>query len=410
MNLNPPAVVVTEAPAGVPATTLGRLMTQHLETVVFVPSPSRIGKAGVAFEVLEALGKRWDVTGKPRNATSQAELVPLWLTAHRTRRLIATPCQQTSPRDLLDLVDMTQATPTQVVLACDYGFSARLLSQIVAADPTYIEWPEVPATHPYDDQQNEEHAPDVPASIAETALPVAEYWTFYATARRLLSPTQFAHLSDLYGETSRRITEWLGDLHSHGADLTVDLAHGSLKTLIEEQVSLDCVTVVLRAAQAAYHRAGWFLDIDERELRNGLIRFPPSKTTPALYDRLRAYSEPSRAATVGLYLAGATPNAIRLTTLNDLTHWHQDPRHHVADVAVPEAAAPYLRAALFARAVDGAAPEAAAFPGDSRRARLDIRQAAGDLGINIGDANLDDTSAVGARRVPSRVIKLERLT
>jgi hypothetical protein len=62
--------------------------------------------------------------------------------------------------------------------------------------------------------------------------------------------------------------------------LTAPLAHDSLKTLVEEQTTLDRVATVTRAAQAADHRAGWFLDIDERELRNGLIRFPPTKATP----------------------------------------------------------------------------------------------------------------------------------
>ena len=123
------------------------------------------------------------------------------------------------------------------------------------------------------------------------------------------------------------------------------------------------VTVVTRAAQATYHQHGWFLDIDERELRNGLIRFPPSKTTPDLYDRLRALHEPTRAGTVALYLAGATPEAIRSTTIDDLAQWHHNPDHTVAGVNVPAEAAPYLRATLLSRAFESATADGPAFPG-----------------------------------------------
>jgi len=396
-----------EAPEGVPVTVLGRLATPDLSTAIFVPSPGLGGKARVASEILESLGKRLDVTGRPRNATVQAELVPLWLTAHRTRRLIAAACQRTSDTDLRHLVEMTEATPTQVVLACDHGFGAALMSRLAAADPVLLDWPEVPAAHALD--QGTDEPDDDQTARADTTLPVIEYWTFYASARRLLTTAQFAPVHDLYCEVVERLTTWLSTLGDDAGALTTGLAHESLKTLIEEQATLDEVTVVTRAAQAAYHQAGWFLDIDERELCNGLIRFPPSRTNPALYDRLRAYSEPTRAATVALYLAGATPQDIRCTTVDDLAQWHHEPRHAVSGVTVPEPAHPFLRAAFFARALDGATPSGPAFPGNDRRVNLDIRQAAADLGLNIGDAKLDEHSTIASRRVPRRAIKLERL-
>ena len=182
-----------------------------------------------------------------------------------------------------------------------------------------------------------------------------------------------------------------------GADLTVDLAHGSIKTLIEEQTTFDRVTIVTRAAQAAYHRAGWFLDVDERELRNGLIRFPPSKTTPDLYDRLRAYYEPTRAATVALYLAGchtrsqSKPSPSTTSPNGTPTLATRSP-----DQPVPDEAAPFLRAALYSAPSTGPHPTDLAFPGGQRRVLLDIRQAAADLDLNIGDANLHRTSTLGA--------------
>ncbi|UUZ60576.1 hypothetical protein [Nocardioides sp. B-3] len=290
-----------------------------------MPTDSGHGKAGIATDALNALGKRDDVTGKPRNDTGVAEVVPLWLTAHRTRLLVVAACQRTPVATLLHLVEMTQATPTSLLFATDHGHAAGLHRALAAAAPALVAWPDLPDTHP-------SHDPDATATSGqwdarEPVLPAVEYWTFYATAKRLLSPDRFKPVHDLYCDTMNRLTDWLATLDAAGASLTVDLAHASIKTLIEEQTTFDKVTVVTRAAQAAYHRHGWFLDVDERELRNGLIRFPPSKTTPDLYDRLRAYYEPSRAGTVALYLAGATPDAIRATTVDDLAHWHHDPTH-----------------------------------------------------------------------------------
>jgi hypothetical protein len=83
--------------------------------------------------------------------------------------------------------------------------------------------------------------------------------------------------------------------------------------------------------------------------------------------------------------------------------------HSVAGVAVHQVAAPYLRAALLARVNDGAAADSPAFPGGDRRVKLDIRQAATNLDLNIGDANLNETNAYSDRRIPDRIVKLESL-
>jgi len=415
--------MVTEAPADTPVTIIGRAATADLSTVVFVPVEGARGKAGIASDALHAMGKRDDVTGKPRHATGIAEMLPLWLNAHRTDTLIAAACQRTPAADLLALVEMTQATGANLVFATDHGYGDTLTRALAAAAPQPVAWDETVA-NATDNQRWTTEPPGTatgtdpdPGTVTgggwkdrEPTLPAVEYWTFYATAKRQLTPTEFAPIHDLYRDTLDRLDTWFHTLHDAEADLTVDLAHGSVKTLIEEQTTFDHVTVVTRATQAAYHQRGWFLDIDERELRNGLIRFPPAQTTPDLYDRLRAYYEPSRAGTVALYLAGATPEAIRATTVYDLAQWHHNPHQPVADQTIPGQAAPYLRAALLARAIDGAHPDDPAFPGHRRRILLDLRQAATDLDLNVGEATLNETHSIGNRRVPTSIVKLERLT
>ena len=402
-------VMVTEAPAGVPATVLGRLTSPDLHTVAYVPSPERRKKAGVAADALEALGKDNDVRGKSRHSSEEAELLTLWLTAHRTRILIPVACQRVHRADLLDLVDMAQATPTSLLFAADHGFAVQLATALGPAAPTIVPWP----THAPELTSTAGRATgqdDVNWQHVEPVLPAVEYWTFYAAAKRQLATEAFKPVHDLYCESLERVTAWLEELRVRNADLSVGLAHGCLKALVEEQATFDDVTVVVRAAQAAFHQAGWFLDVDERELRSGLIRFNPANSSPSLYRRLRAYREPARAATVALYLAGATPVDIRDVTVDDLAQWHHNNNRPVAGRPVPDPATPYLRAALLARANDGAEPTSPAFPGDERRVNLDIRQASRDLDLNIGDANLNETSTINARRVPANVVKLERLS
>ena len=90
-----------------------------------------------------------------------------------------------------------------------------------------------------------------------------------------------------------------------------------------------------------------------------------------------------------------------------LLQWHLNPEHLVAGQCIPDDAGPFLRASLYARTMDAAKPTDTAFPGNERRVNLDIRQAATDLDLNIGDANLHETSTIGGRRVPSTIVKLE---
>ena len=433
-NLLSAPVAIIEAPEGISPATLARLRTPDLTTAMFVPSPKITGKSSTAIDILGSLGKRNDVKGQPRNSTSTAEYVPLWLTAHRTRRLIAAPAQRVAAKDLRDLAELTQATATQVLLGCDHGFADRVHNVVAAYDPVHIPWntlmPDTTgSTCPSNQDETQSrhtggsattaldwidpHDTGAPAPAhrwgTPTTIPTVEYWTFYATARRVLTTEQFEPVHDLYIAIQARLDHWLTQI-DHSENLTEDLAYDSLKTLIEEQASIDGVTIALRAAQAAYHQAGWYLAVDERELRNGLVRFPSPATDPSMFDLLRGYYEPGRAGTVALYLSGATPAAIRDTTVGDLAAWESDHTQPVADIKPHERAQPYLRAVLLARALDGSAHTDPAFPGAHRRVRLDLRQASADLGINIGDANLDETTPLGARRVRRRIVKLERLT
>lgn len=282
-------VMVPEAPAEVPATALGQLATDDLDTVTDVPSPERRNKGGVAADALEALGKDNDMRGKSRHPYEESELLQIWLTAHRTRHLIPVACQRTPRENLLHLVDLPQTSPTSLMFAVDHGFGDQLMSALVPAAPVQVPWP----TPPTNNAVRGDDTSDVLLDWYDTepVLPAVEYWTFYATAKRQLTPKSFVPIHNLYCDTLDRTNRWLGDLDTQGAGPDVALTYGCLKTLIEEQATFDNITVVIRAAQAAFHQAGWFLNVDERELRNGLIRFNPTASSPVLYKRLPAYRD-----------------------------------------------------------------------------------------------------------------------
>lgn len=397
-------LLVTEAPADVPATAIGRLAKADLSTVVMAMGPSSSTTAGVASDILRALGKNHDANGKARHGLDDVSLVPMWLTAHRTQTLIAAAPQHAPIDNLLDLISMSAASAATVVLAVDHGYGTRLASDLRAALPESMPWPRIPeADTPAAPVQDTEWNPGAPS-----LLPEIDFLTFYATARRSVSPELFAPFDALYRDALSRTLAWIEQ--SGVEDLTEEGTRSAMAALIDEQVTFDEVTTAMAAAQVAFFRSGWFLKIDLRELRSGLLRFPSARINAATWRRLRAYRDPARSATTALYLAGARPQDIRELTMADLAAWHHDRTRSVAGVAIPEEAEPYLLAQTLSRATFGPSATDPAFVGNDRRVLLDLRHAQTDLGLNLGDAPLADDTTHGSRRVNTRAFGLERIS
>jgi hypothetical protein len=141
-----------EAPVGVPATAIGRLAEADLSTVVMPLGSSSSTAAGIASEVLRALGKNLDANGKARHGLDDVSLVPTWLTAHRTRTLIAAAPQHATIDNLFDLASMCAASPMTLVLAVDHGYATRVVADLRPVLPAVTPWPriteadEIPAT------------------------------------------------------------------------------------------------------------------------------------------------------------------------------------------------------------------------------------------------------------------------
>jgi hypothetical protein len=238
--------------------------------------------------------------------------------------------------------------------------------------------------------------------------PHADFLTFYATARRTVSPERFAPVDGLYRDALSRTIEWIEQ--SGVDDLTEKATRSAMAAIIDEQVTFDEVTTAMAAAQVAFFRSGWFLKIDPRELRSGLLRFPSARIDAATWRRLRAYRDPARAATTALYLSGARPQDIRELTMADLTAWHRDRDRAVAGVAVPEEAEPYLLAQTLSRATfrpesDGSRIRRERPAGAARPAPRPDRPR-----TRSGRRPLADDTTHGSRRVNTRVFGLERIS
>lgn len=398
-------VLITEAPDGLPASSIGRLTRPDLSHVSVVPNTSRITTAGVAADLLTALGKQADANGKARHGYDDVVLVPLWLTAHRTTDVYAVAPQHTPTASLMDIAHMLAASPARLWLACDHGYADRLADDLQPMAPSVVPWPDLPNAWPTCDPEPEQTVWD-PA--AGSVLPDVEFLTFRATAQDLLPTAAFRTIDDLFRDVLDRTLLWLTEV---GPDhVTEDATRTALTELLAEQTTFDDINVAVKAAQAAFFHHGWYLTVDQRELRAGLLRFPTHHVSTATWRSIRAYRDTARAATVACYLSGLSPDQIRTLTVADLATWHANPTSPLLNTAIPPDASPYLRAHLLARITDGPAPTDPAFVGADRRILMDLRDAANDLGLNLGEANLAPADRHGQRRVGRRVCRLVRLT
>lgn len=381
-----------------------------LRVVSLAHAPDLDSSGRIAAALLAALGKRDDVRGTVRSATVATVLATTWLLAHQTRLVIVTACQHISPTALAALADMVTPTTATLLLAVDAGYGDQIRHQVQHLAPVSVAWPKDLGERDEDSNSGKGTAESEERTRMHSwPLPHSAYWTFLADCRRQLLPKTFQQVETVYLDTYLRLGSWLEQAGAHDREFSANQAGQCLRTLIDEQSRYDRVQVVIRAAQAAFHVHGWFLGIDDEQLRHGLLRFPPIRFDDDLFPLLRGLKKPSRAAATALYMCGASPSAIGAVAIEDVAQWRHDPAHPIAGIEVPYAAAPYLRAHLINRLDDAPDSHEPAFTGDARRIATDITQAATDLGLNLGEANLTRDKSVYERRLPGAVLQLERL-
>lgn len=377
-------IYITEAPQGVPATGVAALKTPDLRVVAFLPPANDKTVTGVATTVLRALGVDPLVGSKARHSSDVTHLAPIWLTAHRTETLYAISPQHSHPNSLASLVRICSASPADLVLAVDHGYLPQFAQDMAYAMPTIIEWPDTSALqHPEEEAfigWDPEH---------RDLLPTDDYLTFYAQCERVIPPETFKSVHDLYVESLNRTLQWIETVGA--ANIDIENVKQAMGVLTAEQTNISEVIVSLRAAQAAFHRKGWYLKYEDSAILYGVLRFPPVEPTLSQWRRLRAYRDPHPSASVALYLCGLTVEEINALTVAELAYWHNNGGTIRATHIHPEAA-PYIRAHLFNTLADDPNPDRLALGkikanGHTNiRVQNHIRNAGSRLGTNIGDA------------------------
>ena len=210
---------------------------------------------------------------------------------------------------------MTQATPTTLLFACDHGFADRVLTAPAPQPhPTLVDWPDCPPS-----------STDPPH--ADIAPPRPTWNTTEPESSRTSNTGPSTPPHD--GNSTRPVRtrprpllrhhapapDWLTtSTPPHQRPVTVDSRTTPSRPSSRNRPTFDQVTVVTRAAQAAFHQPAGSSTSTNANSATASSGSHPTKTTPDLYDRLRAYHEPARAA--------------HRRALPRRSHPRSHPRHH----------------------------------------------------------------------------------
>lgn len=330
-------------------------------------------------DLLEALGKRHDVSGCGRNADRDWELLAAWLLAHPINNVVMLDAQWL-PGPLLDEL-------------CLLAVSCQLTLWLVAHQPIGDHLPEQLERWPHQQTPirdlvtalanlpQRENDP-VPEPFPE--VPLDTFATFRAACRDRLASDEFHTVDQRYLQAAQQARDWFA-----GRNVTEeDLCGWLLEQIRPCQNSHEMLTVV-RAVQAAALSAGWFVQVDLAAFLFAADATPPGVlTSPATWRQFQAYREPHRGAACALLANRCTAHQILDVTLGDIAtdgrHVHVDGRN----VDMPPTADLYLRAQRQMRVQQGADTTDPLFDTDDgkqeERAIPDAaRQALKELGVPI---------------------------
>lgn len=321
--------------------------------VVVQARPGTRRDGWLAADVLAAMGKRRDVTGKGRNHDQDWALASIWLTAHSVGDIIVTDLANL-PDDVAEaLLRLAAGAGATLWLVADHAIDEPL-AQLLA------QWPVTAVARPAFDAHWQERTTDrgeTPTSAAgdgwPDAVPDADFPVFRAEARRLLTADEFAAVDAAYTQAHAATGLWLAS-----ADVTEQTVAEHLRDLLTGCTTSAQMTTSLRAAQVAAFTAGWYVQADLlRLLAAGDATVAAAGGDPATWRKLRAYRDPHRGAICALTAAGldiAGQQQLRIGDVaDDGTSVHTSGR---AVVVRPDAAV-YLRAAVQRRRSEGASDD-----------------------------------------------------
>ena len=290
--------------------------------VVVYPTPGR-GGAGIARDVLQALGKRFrDRT--PRDPRTLEALAGIWLRAERVAELLIAAADRRPEDDWMLLRRLCGETRTRLTMiveqpASDHhvaglGGDVRelTLAELVAETPVLPEdvWGIFDESGSPDDRPGYPPVPDVDFALFPSAC--TDVLLQYDAHRAVRAFEQARRATMLWLELRRGIEERHGPSPRH--------AHAFLDTLVAPCVTVDAAITFLRGAQAAFLLDGILLEIDADAFAADHERHAGAPATSATARTLRSYPEPQLAAAGPLACATrANPAQIAGLTLAAMT-------------------------------------------------------------------------------------------
>lgn len=271
---------------------LARLVTgladrESGRTVVH-PTPGQRSSVELAADVLVALGKRFDALQFERATSRSWQVARTWLQAEGVRHLFVLRASSLDESSIARLVDATRRCQTELwLIGADlrpYSMARRWRQR------TFTErWAEVGPTMAV---TGNGHFPEVPD---------ADFLTFRAACRRALSSGDFELIDRVFCAGMDETTAWLAP--QEGRWLTKDDVAAQLHGILVESTCAAEALTRMRAAQAAYFVAGWWIPFAHHgSAPGGLVPLGPT-LDPAAANRLRRLCAPTSAALMALVVA-----------------------------------------------------------------------------------------------------------
>lgn len=365
-------VFITPTPSDPP----GVLNALHRDDLSVVHLHARVSDtklAHAAMSMLWALGKREEVTGTHGHHSENVPLATVWLTAHRTRVLIISHPQRWHPKLLLQTLRLAIAAGTNTVLAPTPDNQAATLDAAAGLTPTPLPLEQLTADLTLDatptTTTHDTH------DWSTTPVPEVDWPTYRHECRNVLPDGPFHEADRVYRHALTTARNALATDPERDEDNTRHL----LVTLLEPTNHSALATTALRAAQAAHFQAGYNLRIDPNEAIAQLSASRSATLSDQDWSAIRAYREPTRAATCALYGLGYSVEQIEAFTLGEADHLIQTNTHNNKPLH-PEAAA-ILRAARLERSLEHATPNEPLLDRNTPAAILN--HAAKDLGLIV---------------------------
>ncbi len=332
------------------ARSLLELSDPHSGFLVAQVVPKMRRRTQLCQDLLYALGQRDDVGGRLRDGERDWELLIAWLRGWPVRELVLLDAQWL-PNAFLDDV---------AGLAATCGSRLWLVAQQPVEDTYPAGLRSWPTAEPLPRElvaivkaRRDELAATLPAP-SFPRVPATNFVSFRAEARRQLTAAEFALVDALYRDTYGEARTWLDGLDG---DLGEEQVLTHLRPRLALLATADEMVTAVRATQAAAFRHGILLNAEPVQLFLTAERAGAAAiTSPETWRRLRAYREPYRGAMCALAAAELGVDDVLEIRLADVAADGTSVTLSGKRCDVPAGGAPYLRAQVALRTLEGAGP------------------------------------------------------